>query len=686
MSSTSKRERFQVRTCGDARSLPGNGGKGRASLLWSRVAALSVAALAALASVSASAQIEDLTINLSSFSAGDTASADAVLTVVDSRAKPVLNLAADDFSVSLNGEPVVVSSLERGVDSTQPISILLALDVSGSMEGEALNEAKAAAISFIGSLEPQDSVAVMTFANSVDLVLPFTTDRAVASAAIDGLAASGETALYQATEDSLRLAADQGTSYRAVILLSDGLDNGSLLSREEALAAAGALGVPVFSIGLGNDIDRLYLQSLANESGGTFAETPSPEGLAQLYQEAGEILRGQYIVSLDTSKADFALTEPATLRIEVAQGDRIAQAERAVCAQELCVALGPLAEQLDSTTTVTANVISSESVSSVTFEVDGQAVETLVEPPYEFTLDPESLDDGDRALSATVTTETGRSLSSQATVRIGASGGGGINLMLVGGGVVLFLVVGGALYLFFRRRSGGALRKLDPNNLRPPERTGGGTEIELDDQIWPDEPAPLAAAPVEAMGHLYITGGNMSGDAFPVGGSPVSVGSGGHCQIRLTYEVGNEEQVPIEYMRVWVRDGELMVHEIRRMTAMGAEGGRWAKLESGDTLPLGPYTVRFELGEKAEAEDAVPNILRDPAVVNEELEASTQQLEPEPEQSPDPEMAALPPHQATVEDGPAESASQNGVPSGPKLDEGPPAAEQPPTLQPQPED
>jgi uncharacterized protein YegL len=551
-----------------------------------RIGLLVAAAFLVLFSSSASAQIEELTIHLTGLTADSGTTAEAVLTVVDGESQPVVDLIAEDFAVTLNGERATVSSLERGVDSTQPISILLALDVSGSMEGGALEEAKSAAISFLSTLEPQDSVAVLTFADDVQLVLPFSTDRAAATSAIDGLVAQGQTALYQATEDGLRLAADEGTSYRAVILLSDGLDHGSELPQQDVLGTAGTLGVPVFAIGLGQDIDRVYLQSLAAQTGGTFAETPSPAGLAQLYQEAGQLLRGQYILTLDIVDLSFVPSEPTTLLVDVSLGDRLARAERIVCAQELCISLGQIVadEQLEAAKIVTVDIISAEPIASISFEVDGVVVETITEQPYQFTLDPEVLASGDRTISASAVTENGLTESSLVAFTIAGEGGGSNLIFIAAGGLVVLIAIAAAGFWYFRsfrRRPRGKLRKLDPANLKPPSK--GGLDLELPERrLWPDKPASAPAAPEEVMGRLYVSGGNLTPESYPVGGSPSSIGSSDRCKIRLSYQVENEEQVAGEHMRVWVRDGRLMVHEIRRMSALGAEGGRWVKLGEAD--------------------------------------------------------------------------------------------------------
>ena len=350
---------------------------------WALGALIGAALALALASASVSGQPETLTVNLASFSSDGDSSTRALVTVLDRQLRPVVDLVAADFNVQVNGEPALISGLERGVDNSLPISVLLALDVSGSMEGGALDEAKGAAINFLESLESQDSVGVLTFADEVSLVLPFTQDKAATVAAIEGLVAGGETALYRATETGLRLAAEEGSSYRAVILLSDGVDNGSVFVQDDVYSTAATLGVPVFAIGLGDDIDREFLESIATLSGGSFAETPSPAGLAQLYAQAGELLRGQYILTLDTAGLVFVAAEPTLLRVEVASSAGTGSVARSVCAQELCVALGLVVpgEQLAAVRTVSANVISSEPMVSVSLMVAGVVAAEVSEEP-----------------------------------------------------------------------------------------------------------------------------------------------------------------------------------------------------------------------------------------------------------------------------------------------------------------
>ena len=587
--------------------------------LWRAAALAALALTASVALVSnATAQEEGLTINLTGLSADTPSEAHAVVTVLGSDGLPVPNLVVGDVQAQINDVFVPVVALDRGVDSSLPIAVVLALDVSGSMDGGALDEAKAAAARFLEDLGAEDSVAVLTFNDTVNVVVPFTRDHAAAAAAIAGLSAEGTTALYQATAESVRLAASTGHPYRAVILLSDGLDHGSVLSRDEAVATVEALAAPVFVIGLGDEIDGVYLEEVASLSGGGFAATPSPAGLAQLYEEAAELLRGQYILTLDISQLELNLSEPANLRVHVNAVGLQDSAERVVCAQQLCIVVRQteIDVAVEGAGTYTADVISSEPVASVTFLLDGEPVRNVSEPPYEFALDAAAVSGGGHELTARVETIGGGTESS--AISLGAAlsdSGGGSNVLLYGGGAASVAVVAAIAFLLLRRRQRqrrGKERVLDPANLRPPDRSGIGSR--KGPMAPPSDRPPPARTPAaaETVGRLHVTGGALSGQSFPVGSSPVSIGSGPACPIRLERQEAGEQMIPSEYLRVWIRDDLLMVHEVRRLTPLGSEGGRWRKLAPGDVFFVGPYEIRFDFASADDPPLDVPNVLRDP--------------------------------------------------------------------------
>ncbi len=663
----------------------------------SRLLALVVVSASLLPSMGVRAQEQTLTVNVAGFTAPDWPQAQTVVTVLDNDGRSVAGLTAAEFSTSLNDSPVPVTAVTRGVDSSLPISVVLALDTSGSMAGGAIEQAKAAAHRFLDGLGPQDSVAIITFSTTVGTALPFTDDRPAAHAAIEGLVAEGTTALFEATAESVRLASNAHNARRAVVLLSDGgigiLSGG--VTRQEAIATAETGGVPVFAIGLGDQLDRAYLQELIGKTGGQFAETRSPEGLAQLYQDVGELLRGQYILTLDTSALALDQSAPATLRVNVTAGGQQGSAERDVCAQRLCVALTDLTEgeRLEAERTVAAWVVAADPVSSVTFLVDGDVVRELTEPPYKIILDPADLSSGKHTFSVEVATVAGETGLREVTVRTGAAGGG-IPTNAIAVAVVLVAAAGGVVLIWQlgRRRRGGEPGP-DPAPLpRPPLGfpPGRGTRRLL---LEDGPPLPLPASPEGPLGRLVVVSGPLTGQAFPLGSAPVNIGSGQRTAIHLPTQPEEGVEIAAEHARLWMREGQLVVHELRRLTAVGAVGGRWEILAPGDVFSIGPHKFRFELVPEDEIEAAgesatppeVPNVLRThPAGSGPSMEPAPSGDAPAPaaEEPEVPNILRPPPDRfgKRSSDGgePADQAPAQDAPvagSGPEAESGPVASD-----------
>src|SRR5262249_59660626 len=97
------------------------------------------------------------------------------------------------------------------------------------------------------------------------------------------------------------LVAGGNTPRKAVILLTDGADTISRAKRADAINRARAAGVPVYTIGLGKDIDRAFLTDLATASGGKFLEAPSASAVAGLYDELSSLLRSRFLVTLESN-------------------------------------------------------------------------------------------------------------------------------------------------------------------------------------------------------------------------------------------------------------------------------------------------------------------------------------------------------------------------------------------------
>lgn len=265
---------------------------------------LGIATLLAVPALSASAgppgelRIEIVSVDDSAFP-----SVTAVVNVLDPANRPVIGLAADRIEAAESGEPAAVTSVARATDVDLPIGVVLAIDVSGSMAGPSIDQARTAALAFLDTLGPADQAAVVAFSDAVQLVQPMTADRETLRAAIGSLQAGGNTALYQGVTEAIVRASQSGLPRRVVILLSDGEDFGgvSTVNRADSLNGAAFAGVPVYAIGLGASIDTPYLEQLAGATRGDLLIAPSPDDIAAGYALLAELLRSQYIVTVEST-------------------------------------------------------------------------------------------------------------------------------------------------------------------------------------------------------------------------------------------------------------------------------------------------------------------------------------------------------------------------------------------------
>jgi VWFA-related protein len=222
--------------------------------------------------------------------------------VLDGASNPIRGLAASDFSAQIDTTQARIISAESSVDAALPLGIVLTVDTSGSMAGESIASARSAVSSAVQSLRAGDQAALVTFAQTVTTAVAATGDHAVLQSAIDGMKATGNTALFAAVTTAATTTSQLPQPRKAVVLLSDGEDFGNAsggITRDQALAAAKASGAPFFVVGLGGEIDQQFLSSLADVTGGQYFAAAVPAELAQLYARISERLRQQYTLTVE---------------------------------------------------------------------------------------------------------------------------------------------------------------------------------------------------------------------------------------------------------------------------------------------------------------------------------------------------------------------------------------------------
>lgn len=331
--------------------------------------------------------------------------------VYDRLGQPIFALTADNFAISGPlAEQARIVSVENVTDDQLAFAVVLAIDTSSSMTGLPLDRAREAAIQFINSIGPNDPVAIITFDSNVELVQDYTTDKEVLLNAIESLQAGGKTALYRGVLEAVTKASESPTPRRAVIVLSDGADFGSIsgVERGAALDEAIIRGVPVYTIGLGYGIDRTYLQETSGGTNARFNESPNPDQLISIYSDLASTLRSQYIITINADVPGDGSEYGLTLEVTIPDGTASADTTVRVPIIVPIVSLPDLpTEPITEPVTVTAEVQADDPITTAMFRLDGVAAGSFTEPPYTITLDPLTLRPGQHTLSFSATDESG---------------------------------------------------------------------------------------------------------------------------------------------------------------------------------------------------------------------------------------------------------------------------------------
>jgi Ca-activated chloride channel family protein len=226
------------------------------------------------------------------------ASADSVLLTVhvrDRNKRFIRGLDASSFRVLEDGVPQEVLSFSSDAVASD---ILVALDVSGSMQ-PALAELKAAAAGFLSSLRPADAVTLAAFNTSLFVLSPHGSAPATRLAALDGLRASGSTALYDVMIQGADLMKNSGAR-RAMVMLTDGDDISSRSSLSGARMALQSSDVVLYVIAQGKAASdaklRDQINTLALETGGAAFLAPRMSELKDHFAEIVEELTSQYVL------------------------------------------------------------------------------------------------------------------------------------------------------------------------------------------------------------------------------------------------------------------------------------------------------------------------------------------------------------------------------------------------------
>jgi tight adherence protein B len=209
-----------------------------------------------------------------------------------------VDLVSGSVVVRENGLRVTGVRVDPLASSGLRFGVVLALDASESMTGAPAAAALESARVFLSHRTTTQEVGVVAFNGDISVLRgPTADDGALRNALATQPPLEYGTRIYDALMRSLALLREAKLSSGSIVLLSDGADIGSLHSVGEAVAAAKKQQVRVFTVGLRSGaFDPKPLRSIADRTGGSYAEAHSAAELASVYEALGAQLAGEYLV------------------------------------------------------------------------------------------------------------------------------------------------------------------------------------------------------------------------------------------------------------------------------------------------------------------------------------------------------------------------------------------------------
>ena len=247
------------------------------------------------------------------------------VTVKNARGEIVTDLQRDAFRVYEDGRPQTIAFFTR---DDVPVSLGLLIDNSGSMRS-LRTRVESAALTLARASNPLDELFVLNFADTPRIDVPFTSDIGVLERGIARVDSIGGTALRDAVLLGEWYVSQGSCDRRALVIVTDGRDNGSAASMGQITHRAEAAGIVIHAIGLMHEgrtaaktIDDL--DHLAERTGGVAYHPPSLEAIDAVASDLARQIRQRYTIAyspsnqaLDGSRRRIAIRIAGTQRLEV---------------------------------------------------------------------------------------------------------------------------------------------------------------------------------------------------------------------------------------------------------------------------------------------------------------------------------------------------------------------------------
>ena len=263
---------------------------------------------------------------------GSVTTVEIPVTVTDTSNRLITGLTKDDFEVFEDGDPEPITQFS---DKRTPVSVGVLLDISDSMRGQPIVDARGALDRFVGDLlEGDDEAFVGAFNHLPRILVPWTAPPSRLAGRLDSERPTGGTAIYDAIAASVSMFGHRQRTRAAMIVISDGADTASdhslpqtreLLRRSDAFVYAIAIDSATEQR-VSTRVNPEALREITGPSGGYTEVVRTSADLGPATQRIADELNSQYMLGYDTTRPQDGSWR--TVRIRVRNRDYIARARR----------------------------------------------------------------------------------------------------------------------------------------------------------------------------------------------------------------------------------------------------------------------------------------------------------------------------------------------------------------------
>jgi Ca-activated chloride channel family protein len=258
-------------------------------------------------------------------------------TVVDQDGKLVTGLPQDAFEVYEDGE---LQTVTQFTNERVPVSLGILLDVSDSMFGQRIHDAREAVERFISELLGRgDEFSILAFNHQQHLLAGWTSDQRIVSQALQPLRPTGSTAIYDAVMTMLPVVDIRHRQRAALILVSDGADTASDVALRDVRSALLRSDAFVYAIAIDAidpkpiniQINPSALREITDQSGGRTLVVRGAADTTQALEEIATELNSQYLIGYTSPKGSDGKYH--RIRVRVRDADYRVRARNGYVAQ-----------------------------------------------------------------------------------------------------------------------------------------------------------------------------------------------------------------------------------------------------------------------------------------------------------------------------------------------------------------